>query len=546
MKNKPSLKHQIFFIYIATTVLIAGIVCFYMFFKTRDYTKNSLKNNYQNLATFMTKDIEAELDTYRSYSFILSHNPSLNQLLLNSHDLYEIVISLNTDIEPNIQFLFDSNDVIDNIVIYSDKSNTEIPSPYFDNVNKIASKNWYNTLEDIDGSITFTEDNALCVATSIRNYYSQKINVGVVKLNINLEKLTNKLLESHPNMNFVLEAEDKTLLFNSIAADANIKDYVLVNSSTLRSTTITANFFVHKSLLQIPIIQILTPVLLIVLSFLLLSQIFIYYLRKSIFQRLEQIAQHIECIDTNNFEFNITDNTTDEIGILINHINHMSIKLNNLFQELITAKENEKRAELETLRARIDPHFLYNIMDTINWIAMDKDTDLICTITYELGNYYRTCLNYGQSQCTIENEIENIRAYLKLQQIATSQGFDVNYNIDENLMRYQTCDFILQPLVENAVKHGIKPLRDRRGLITISLYELDTTIVLSVSDNGVGLSQTSHTSSFKKTHYGIQNINERIQLVFGYEYGVKIEANKNNEGTTAFIYLPKVPASSNI
>lgn len=542
MKPALSLKHRLFLVYITTMFLFTSVLCSYVYIRNRNYTWETLKSNYQNTASFLTNDIEAELDTLSSYSYILSRNPSLIQLLLNPHDIYEIVVSLNADIEPTIQFILNSSKAIKGITIYTDETEKQIPSPYFENVTQAEDTIWYKTITGLDGPHIFCEGEQLYIITPIRNYHSQRIDTGFVKMDIDATSLATAALSKHKDLQFSLFNDAGDVLFSTLEIPVS-EDYFSLGQNTLRSAPVTITFHIHSSLMQLPTGEILLPALTILIASLLLSYLFMRYMNRKMFSRLETIMEQINRVDADNFIITIDDQTDDEIGALAVCINRMSKKIDTMFTELTAAKNRELRAEIEALRARIDPHFLYNILNTINWIAMDGNTDQVCAITHELAIYYRTNLNDGKSISSIGKEIENVKAYLNLQEIATSHAFDVVYHIDEELLGCETCDFILQPLVENAITHGIKPLKGRRGTITIDLYEKENTIYLSVTDNGVGLrSPSAKGSVFKKTHYGIKNINLRISLTFGENYGVSLVPGPNGLGAVATICLPKKPA----
>lgn len=545
MKKGQSLKQQIIYIFTSTSLIVACIICSYVYLKAHNYTRNTLENNYRSSADLQYNDMESKIDSYCSYSYILSRNPNLINMLLNPYDLYDIVIALNSDIEPTIQFVLDSSDAIKKITIYTDESEHEIPSKYFQDVHVVQNSKWYQEMMNHDGTRLMSENNKLFIISPIRNYHSQRIETGFVRLDIDLETFSNEISSNHQDLDFILYDESGTELI-STASNLQSEEYIKLNENSLYGTEITSAFYIHKSLLHIPILEMLLPIIVVLMAFLLFSYVFVRLINKIIFLRLERIMEQINCIDVDNFNIKIEDDKNDEISKLANCINEMSEKINHLFIELGETKDREKRAELEYLRAKIDPHFLYNIMDTINWIAIDGDTELICQIVHELSIFYRTNLNYGKTINTLYNEIENVKAYLNLQTIATSQGFDVEYKIDEQLLNYETCDFILQPLAENAINHGIKPLKDRRGFITVELYEMDDTLHLLVTDNGVGLSKaTRSVSKFKKTNYGLKNINERIRLTFGDKYGVALTPAANGVGTMAKITLPKQKSSPN-
>lgn len=542
MRSPKSLKHQLFLVYILIMLLFSLALSSYIYISNRSYAQEKLIDHYQNTAASLVNDMEAELDALGTYSYILSRNPSLLRILLNPYDIYDTVVALNADIEPVIQFILNSNDRVENVTIYTDQQQHRIPSPYFEDVSTVSDSLWFQNISDLDGSHVFAEGNTLYIVTPIRNYHSQKIDTGFVKMDIDMASLAGNILSKHEDIHFSISDHSGNPIYSTLALPAS-DHYLALSPISLRSTSASATFYVDQSLMQISIGSMLLPILLILIFSLLLTYIFIQYTNRKIFSRLEQIKDKIGHMDADHFIITIDDQPNDEIGALSTCINKMSVKIDTMFAELDATKTREKQAEMEALRSRIDPHFLYNMLNTINWIALDGNIDLVCSLTQELAVYYRTTLNGGEPVSTVKNEIENIQAYLNLQKIATDHAFDITYQLDESLMDCKVCDFILQPLVENAITHGIKPLKGRRGHICVKLYTQDQDLYFAVTDNGIGLehSASGKGSALKKHHYGIRNINLRIALAFGSDYGVTLSPGPEHIGTTATIHLPKHP-----
>ena len=185
--------------------------------------------------------------------------------------------------------------------------------------------------------------------------------------------------------------------------------------------------------------------------------------------------------------------------------------------------------ELEVLRSKISPHFLYNNLSAINWLAIEREQDDIYEITTQMATFYRTALNKGKRMDTVKLEITNIRAYVSLQLISHDHSFCVEYEIQDDTLEYIIPTFILQPLVENAIEHGIDSLRDEQGKLVIRSYCKDDVLYLEVEDNGKSLfNRIGDTVLGEERYgYGTGNVNRRIQLVYGKNYGLKITASEN-------------------
>lgn len=480
MLKQTDFKNKITLIYITAITLVALIFGTYMYVRSYSEARESAINTHKHSAELLINRLDDYLDNFQTISFMLASDSTLINLRSEKQELYDIVLALNNHIEPDIYFFLNQNPAIADITIYLENSN-EIPSQFFDELNTFTSSEWHNKVDKNSAMQLVNMDNAIMAISPIKNHYSAQKKIGYVCVEIDTDVLFTEALAEYQNLNMrVLSADDKELYNNTEQQD------VFICSLTPNNVDINLHFSVARQLTVVPSFNVFTPILLM--------------LSIAIF-----------------------------IGLLF-----MKILKKNLYE----VKQRQLELELETLQIRVDPHFLYNIMDTINWIAIEGDFERVCEISSELSNYYRTNLNDGKSITTLARELENIQSYLRLQMIAMSNSFDVEYDIDENLLHYQICNCTLQPLVENAVLHGIKPLRGRRGKIIVRFLSEGDDILLCIIDNGVGLEQKSFFSQ-KGSGYGIRNVAERIKLYFGKEYTVCIQPRKDDEGTCAIVHIPK-------
>ena len=206
-----------------------------------------------------------------------------------------------------------------------------------------------------------------------------------------------------------------------------------------------------------------------------------------------------------------------------------------------------RKAEFEVLQAQINPHFLYNTLDAIVWSAEAGNQRQVVKMVGSLSDFFRSSLNKGKEVVTIKEEIQHVRSYLEIQQIRYQDILTYEINVQEELYPYHIPKITIQPIIENALYHGIKNKRGG-GKITVSdnLYEDKFEII--VSDNGMGMeedrlkavrSSLSHEKPEHSAIYGMYNVNERIKLEFGEEYGLSVES-KYGEGTVVTITLPKI------
>ncbi len=256
---------------------------------------------------------------------------------------------------------------------------------------------------------------------------------------------------------------------------------------------------------------------------------------------LQTLIRTIDVVEQGNLKIELKSDSKDEIGELTNRFGRMIKRINTLIEENYQSKITQKEAELKALQAQINPHFLYNSLSMINWKALSYDANDISDVVVALSNFYRTTLNRGENIISVKDELENIRAYVDIQLFMHNQSFDVKYDIDESVYDYSMIKLVLQPIVENAIEHGIDYISQRRGLLTISAKDMGNCLKFAVHDNGAGMEKemSQQILENESNGYGIRNVNERLKLFFGAEYGIKVFSEKGR-GTLVTLVIPKL------
>ncbi|GLI08485.1 sensor histidine kinase YesM [Paenibacillus tyrfis] len=234
----------------------------------------------------------------------------------------------------------------------------------------------------------------------------------------------------------------------------------------------------------------------------------------------------------------------DEVDILYQSFNNMMTRIRQLLEDVYESGVRLKEAELRALQAQINPHFLYNTLDSVNWLALESGVDEIAEINSSLSSMYRYIMKDANDMVTLEDELQQIRHYVNIQSICYPGRFEVHYDLPPELLNTMCPKLIFQPLVENAIVHGIEKSCDK-GRIDIRGYIEDQTAVLTIADNGAGCSiedlnaflEGKHNALQVSQGYGIRNVNRRIQLKFGDAYGLHYEPGETR-GVTAIIRIP--------
>ncbi len=263
--------------------------------------------------------------------------------------------------------------------------------------------------------------------------------------------------------------------------------------------------------------------------------------------KLAKLAQCMKAFGNGQLNTLVTVESNDEVGLLSHAFNNMSSRINHLIKRVYDEQRDKRKFEFTALQAQINPHFLYNVLNSVCSLISMKKTDDALVMVRAIGNFYRTALHQGKTIIPIRSEIENIKSYINIQSMRYGNKIEYDINIDNSILDYYIIKFTLQPLVENAIYHGIK---QRRGKGDIKIFGsiIEDTINISVQDNGVGIENSKLESLLKHCNkndnksFGINSIDQRLKLYFGPEYGLEIFSD-TNIGTSVIVSLPKSSGS---
>lgn len=260
--------------------------------------------------------------------------------------------------------------------------------------------------------------------------------------------------------------------------------------------------------------------------------------------RLKKLNVEMTGLESGNLNANLPITTEeDEIEEIYHNFNGMVQEVQRLMQEHCQLGKEVKMTEVRALQAQINPHFLYNTLDLINWISMDYGAEEIGTLTWNLARFYRLSLNHGKSLISIGEEVEHVEVYVNIENYHFDNAISLEVDVPEELKSYACLNIILQPFVENAIVHGIAEKPDIESCeIRICARREEQDIVFSVQDDGPGVDvkemqkETQQDIRTAQHGYGVRNINFRLKLCFGEKYGVTyLESEK---GTHVEIKIP--------
>ena len=255
--------------------------------------------------------------------------------------------------------------------------------------------------------------------------------------------------------------------------------------------------------------------------------------------RIERLTCLMQEVQEGSMDMQVGSDDRDEIGMLYRGFGSMMKRIRTLINEVYLGKITQKEAELKALQAQINPHFLYNTLSLINCKALAAGEEDISRMTLAMSTFYRTALNRGRNVLQVEAELSNTRAYLEIQSMLHDGDFDYEIEVQPEILQCESLNLILQPLVENAIHHGIEEKTDGRGKISVRGWKEDNCVWFMVEDNGVGMEQkvADKILTMESKGYGVRNVDERIRLCYGEKYAMKVESVVG-KGTKMTIHFP--------
>ena len=288
---------------------------------------------------------------------------------------------------------------------------------------------------------------------------------------------------------------------------------------------------------------LLSAIILAGILCILLSVAIIRKIVKWITRPLEELAETAGQFRKENLKVRCPVTTKDEIGELAGVFNEMLQRIEYQMENIRQVQKEKRKYELALIQAQIKPHFLYNNLDLIYIFCQMKNTQGAAKVTKAMADYYRTSLSSGREIINIGEEVKNISSYLLIQKERYSNKIDFQIEVDPSIYHYAIPKMTLQPLVENAIYHGLKT-RKEKGNIYVKGWSENELIHLLIEDDGVGMSEEKikevmeNEDDMKKGHFGLSSVHRRIQIYYGAEYGIRIES-KEQVGTKILIRLPQ-------
>lgn len=389
-------------------------------------------------------------------------------------------------------------------------------------------------------------------------YYSDDKLTSILSDNLSLEGSVSYIVNerdaivatSDPSLSGIYQLDYDTIKASFMSSnnfiERNILDtkvyagfYSISNTDWFMVTVLPSPPLIHASN------RLMVQIVLIYAVFLVLALIFANVLAHSITGRLSSVIRQMQTVRHGPPTPMESPQAHDEIGNLIDTYNYMTRKMEELMEKQAKAAEDLRIAEFNSLQAQINPHFLYNTMDMINWMALQGQTDEISHAVQSLSRFYKLTLSRKKGISTIARELEHVTIYVQLQNMRYHDSIELITDIPDELSEYQIPKLTLQPVVENSILHGILEKESKSGTIVITGWMENEDVVLLISDDGVGISPEilstilsgNGKSQSGGTNIAVYNTHRRLQILYGKNYGLTY-SSKPGEGTEVEIRFP--------
>ena len=557
------------------------LISIFLFYKLDRTAQAEVQDYHDQITSQYMKNIEEKLQQYRNSLEVIANNTvilnTLTDETLNPYDKGELVSK-----EVNNSLLLEKQSEVRNCMIYSSVQDCKIYGRRASMMQQASREVWYlqeRVIKDDCFSYFALKDSEpiLSLVKDIEELDTEHLSrsqLGIIKLDVAMKRLfVPAATDSEENATYDVivyknEGEDAKILYQTLKENGSeilkkywsdtAKEETGANSEGLIDTYTVAGqtledyglnllfLFDNQDSLEkrAEIIETILPLLLLLM---IAVTGVIYWYSKDFSSRVELLVKKFRRAETGDLSVSEKISGTDEIAVLDQQFNRMLGKLDQLIKTSYVQKLENKEAQLKNLQLQINPHFLYNTLETISSIAAVKQVFVVCDICGKLGEIFRYSLgkNYGEL-VPLEQEMTHIKNYMFIQKIRYGDRLQVFYNIDVDAAHVHIPRFILQPIVENAISHGLSNLTSV-GTLEVSAFEKKDRLYIENEDDGEGMVRekvaeiTRFINTAKpvegKKNIGIRNVNQRIKLAYGEAYGITIRSAPY-QGSRFTIQLP--------
>ena len=500
------------------------------------------------------ESIDSQIEVYTGLINYLTYSPDIEEVINEKNmDNYVAYAKYTQIVDPLLTVPKSYHDAINQIQIFADsiKVRHEYTLVPMDEI----GQEWWSSLLNDEVQVQWLVNTEKPEIAAVRNIYDGRNRTAVLCITLDYNKIFKPLknIISEESGTMVLDQSqnivyrDENIQDNDLAdlresdkiLEQISKEYVAVNS-TSQNTGWKFYLYKTKKSVEKSVYQMLLAEIPLIAGCVLIIFILGMAFSRLFTRKIEMLTENMDQVNHGSREVTVTSDAEDEVGVLIRSFRRMMGEIDRLISEVYENKIALKEFELKALTAQINPHFLYNSLSIINWMAIKSGQKEISKVTLDLSTFYRTALSKGEDMVTVENCIRNIEAYLSIQLVMHDNDFTVEWKIDPQVKAEKVPKLILQPVVENALEHGLDVKEEGDKILQLSFLDAGDAVLLRVEDNGMGMEQSVAESlvTYQAEGYGLKNVNDRICLLYGEEYKIRITSSVG-KGTVVEMRIPK-------
>lgn len=556
--NGIKLRYKLAIFYSLFCFLPVMLLFWLSFLQMRSIIDDKGKMNLQSYLQQSVSSMDRTLDGYNSLSDYIAFDRTLAEVFSMEYGTpYEQYEQLTQKVDPILRTASYFHGGMQQITIYTDngmvKHDTTVAP-----VSEIEETEWYQKTLEHPGLNWFAnyQEETLFSARKLA-FSGAREGVNILYMDVDYQKLFTPYAETLiSECGLYITDQDGKLVFEESRFSGKNQNYDLTYSEFLEQRDRGSTDYIilceqsnttgWTVWLYQPVglageamrpIGVMAGVTILICIF---AAVLAYFITSGmVSSRIERLTHFMQEVQEGSMDMQMESDDRDEIGMLYRGFGSMMKRIRTLINEVYLSKITQKEAELKALQAQINPHFLYNTLSLINWKALAAGEEDISRMTLALSTFYRTALNRGRNVLQVETELSNTRAYLEIQSMLHDGDFDYEIEAQTEILQCESLNLILQPLVENAIHHGIEEKTDGRGKITVRGWKEDNCVWFMVEDNGVGMEQevADKILTMESKGYGVRNVDERIRLCYGEKYAMKVESVVG-KGTKMTIHFP--------
>mgnify|MGYP003095904726 FL=1 len=556
--NGIKLRYKLAIFYSLFCFLPVMLLFWLSFLQMRSIIDDKGKMNLQSYLQQSVSSMDRTLDGYNSLSDYIAFDRTLAEVFSMEYGTpYEQYEQLTQKVDPILRTASYFHGGMQQITIYTDngmvKHDTTVAP-----VSEIEETDWYQKTLEHPGLNWFAnyQEETLFSARKLA-FSGAREGVNILYMDVDYQKLFTPYAETLiSECGLYITDQDGKLVFEESRFSGKTQNYDLTYSEFLEQRDRGSTDYIilceqsnttgWTVWLYQPVglageamrpIGVMAGVTILICIF---AAVLAYFITSGmVSSRIERLTHFMQEVQEGSMDMQMESDDRDEIGMLYRGFGSMMKRIRTLINEVYLSKITQKEAELKALQAQINPHFLYNTLSLINWKALAAGEEDISRMTLALSTFYRTALNRGRNVLQVETELSNTRAYLEIQSMLHDGDFDYEIEAQTEILQCESLNLILQPLVENAIHHGIEEKTDGRGKITVRGWKEDNCVWFMVEDNGVGMEQevADKILTMESKGYGVRNVDERIRLCYGEKYAMKVESVVG-KGTKMTIHFP--------